>query len=181
MKAFWRNGFDNTSVDQLAEAMGIGRPSMYNAFGDKDAIFLRCLAHYDASVVAPLLRAVQNAPTAAEGIASYLTMVATGTTTDPQHRGCFLVSTVVDDPKVQEFLAQRLDEATRVIAERLTAGVTAGELPADFPVAARARRAVNAMLAIAARAKRGAPSEELLADARDGAAMVVGRVAPNAP
>src|SRR5262245_39775992 len=43
---FWKYGYDASSVAQLTEAMGIGVPSMYAAFGDKRALFEEALVHY---------------------------------------------------------------------------------------------------------------------------------------
>ncbi len=176
MKLFWSKGFDGTSVDELAESMGLGRPSMYNAFGDKAAVFLRCLARYDETVAGVPLQALQAAPTAAEGLATYYRMIVTSATANPTHRGCFLVSTLNDDPKVQAFLTERMDAATQVIERRLDAAVAAGELPAQFPVKSRARRATNAMLALAARARQGVAREELQLDADDALASVLAPV-----
>ena len=173
MKLFWGKGFDATSVDELANAMGIGRPSMYNAFGDKEAIFMRCLAHYDETTVSGPLRILAEAPTAAAAIEGYLQAIAVGGSGDPTHRGCLFVSTINDDPKIRDYLTARFNEAEQSIARRLTAAVAAGELPANFPVAQRARRTVNTMLAIAVRGRQGAAHAELLADARDGAAAVL--------
>jgi AcrR family transcriptional regulator len=46
MRAFWAKGYERTGLPDLQAAMGIGRQSLYNAFGDKRALFLEALAHY---------------------------------------------------------------------------------------------------------------------------------------
>ena len=46
MSAFWRHGYDATSMEDLMDCMGIGRASIYNAFGNKRALFLSALEHY---------------------------------------------------------------------------------------------------------------------------------------
>ena len=46
MLLFWKHGYDATSVSLLTEAMGIGAPSLYAAFGDKRALFEEALGHY---------------------------------------------------------------------------------------------------------------------------------------
>jgi AcrR family transcriptional regulator len=61
MKVFWAKGFASTSTDDLLEAMGLGRQSFYNAFGDKRRIYLEALAAYQERTVAAHLRRL-NAP-----------------------------------------------------------------------------------------------------------------------
>lgn len=46
MRAFWCNGYGGTSLQQLTDAMGINKPSLYAAFGNKEALFVRALEHY---------------------------------------------------------------------------------------------------------------------------------------
>lgn len=46
MSAFWRHGYEATSMEDLMDCMGIGRASIYNAFGNKRALFLAALGHY---------------------------------------------------------------------------------------------------------------------------------------
>src|SRR6202790_2682892 len=49
---FWRKGFQGTSLDDITAATGLAKPSLYAAFGDKDALFLKILDRYHASIVA---------------------------------------------------------------------------------------------------------------------------------
>src|SRR5262245_46755403 len=48
LKVFWRKGFEGASLDDLTEAMGINRPSLYAAFGNKEQLFRRALERYEA-------------------------------------------------------------------------------------------------------------------------------------
>ncbi|MEM7205112.1 MAG: TetR/AcrR family transcriptional regulator [Planctomycetota bacterium] len=59
MLQFWRHGYEGTSVHDLVAATGLGRQSLYNTFGDKQALFLAALERYDAKardMLKPLLR-----------------------------------------------------------------------------------------------------------------------------
>jgi TetR/AcrR family transcriptional repressor of nem operon len=58
MRVFWRQGFEATSIDDLVAASGVKRQSLYNAFGDKEAMFLRALDRYRETVAAPILAAL---------------------------------------------------------------------------------------------------------------------------
>lgn len=58
MRVFWRQGFEATSIDDLIAASGVKRQSLYNAFGDKEAMFLRALNRYRETVAAPIRAAL---------------------------------------------------------------------------------------------------------------------------
>ena len=56
---FMTKGYSAASLDDLSNAMGIKRPSIYNAFGNKEAIFIQCVEHYFETISAPLAQALQ--------------------------------------------------------------------------------------------------------------------------
>ena len=63
MRRFWADGFAATSVRDLGDAMGLGQASVYNAFGDKRALFIQCLDRYlDANMRARIARVERAAP-----------------------------------------------------------------------------------------------------------------------
>src|SRR5579862_671469 len=63
MQVFWRKGYEGTSLSDLTEALGINRPSLYAAFGNKEDLFRKVLDRY-ASGPAGYVRAALSAPTA---------------------------------------------------------------------------------------------------------------------
>lgn len=71
-QVFWDRGYAGTSTDDLRNAMGIGRQSMYNAFGDKRQLYLEVLAKYQAKSVETHLRRLNEQPSAREGIRAML-------------------------------------------------------------------------------------------------------------
>jgi AcrR family transcriptional regulator len=162
---FWRKGFAGTSLDDLSAAMGMGRPSIYNAFGDKEALFLRALERFRETTGSSPMRAMDGE----DSIVKY-------TTADRSHLGCLLgsVAPVTDIPEVRRFLKANLAVTEEQIADRLSAAVRSGQLPADFSVERGARRAVNAIVSLAARARLGSSRKELLTDAADATSTVLG-------
>jgi TetR/AcrR family transcriptional repressor of nem operon len=114
---FWRHGYAATSVRDLGTAMGIAAPSLYNAFGDKHALFTRCLDRYlDANMRARIRRLETTlAPRAA--VATFLDEVVARSLADS--RGCLLVNSALE-------LAPHDEEIGAVVAERL------GELEGFF-------------------------------------------------
>lgn len=165
---FWAKGFQGTSLDDLGAAMQMGRPSIYNAFGDKEQLFLRALARYRETVGATPLRAMEGIGDIGPALDAFFAQIVSYATEDSSHLGCLLGSVAVSTSleSVQSYLRENLRELEHELARRLRAAVDAGGLPPEFPVAAAARRAVNELLAIAVRARMGVPREELMRDAR---------------
>ena len=173
---FWANGFSATSLDDLGAAMGMGRPSIYNAFGDKEALFLRALRRYRDTVASTPLRALKAEDSIRQGLDAFFGQFVAYTTADRSHLGCLLanVAPVTDLPKVQSFLKRNLAAFEARIAEHLTAALQSGQLPPDYPTEVGARRAVNAAIALSSRARIGTPRHELLEDAADATSTVLG-------
>jgi AcrR family transcriptional regulator len=173
---FWANGFSATSLDDLSAAMGMGRPSIYNAFGDKEALFLCALQRYRETVGLTPLRALEAEDSIRQGLGAFFRQFVAYTTADRSHLGCLLgnVAPIAGLPEVQSFLKTGVAAFEAQIAAHLTTAVRRGELPLDYPAKLGARRAVSAGLAISARARLGTPRQELLKDAADATSIVLG-------
>jgi AcrR family transcriptional regulator len=173
---FWAKGFADTTLDDLSSSMDMGRPSIYNAFGDKEALFLHVLKRFRDTIASTPLRAMDGEGAIGDALDALFRKSIEYTTADHSHLGCLLgsVAPVTDSPEVRDVLSANLAETEAQIADRLSAAVRSGQLPADYSAEQGARRAVNAMLALAARARLGTSREELLADAADARSAVLG-------
>lgn len=173
MHCFWKQGYAATSLDDLQAAMNISRPSLYNAFGDKRGLFLRCLEHYSQKIAAKCLEKLQAYDTIEEALTNFLQKSVQNSC--PEQNGCFVgcIASSVDDPEVRDFMAVSASGAQRAVATTMQLAIEKGQLPPDFPVETRARRAFDQMIALGFRARSGAPLEELLADARDAAHLLL--------
>jgi AcrR family transcriptional regulator len=172
---FWTKGFADTTLDDLSSSMGMGRPSIYNAFGDKEALFLHAVERFRDTVASSPLRAMDGEDSIGDALDALFRRAVEYTTADRSHLGCLLgsVAPAADLPEVRDFLSANLAETEAQIADRLSAAVRSGQLPADYSAERGARRAVDAMLAIAARARVGTSREELLVDAADATSAVL--------
>ena len=162
---FWLEGYDGADYAKLIEAMGMSKPSIYNAFGDKQSLFMHTLRRYAQTFAsAPGL-----AMLAEEGIEAKLRTffrVLIENMASPDHpHGCLMISVASDtsghNTEVREFLAGGLRQADASFEATLTAAVTAGELPEAFPAADRAKLWTDLVQATAARARAGSSREEL--------------------
>jgi TetR/AcrR family transcriptional repressor of nem operon len=76
MSDFWTKGFSATTTSDLVEAMQIGRQSMYDSFGDKRALYLEALAHYQQRSVTAHIGRLRSGKTALAGIEAMLAGLA---------------------------------------------------------------------------------------------------------
>src|SRR3954463_10083608 len=90
LAVFWRKGFEGTSLPDLTEAMGINRPSLYAAFGNKEALFRKALDRY-AQGPAQYVNEALNAPTARQVVQQLLDGVIEMATDKRNPRGCLMV------------------------------------------------------------------------------------------
>jgi AcrR family transcriptional regulator len=128
---FWAKGYAAASTDDLREAMGIGRQSLYNAFGDKKALYLEALGSYQRRVTAEHLKRLNEPTSAIEGIERLLTgLIAEDERT--RQLGCMGVGSVGEfgatDP---DLLALREKVSVGLgsrITERLKEGQATGEV-----------------------------------------------------
>ena len=118
MESFWRQGYDATSVQDLVNSMGINRGSLYDTFGDKHALFLACLDHYNHHRHSNAVGAA-GSPDAAKGaIVACIQGLVDQSLGDPLQKGCLITNSAV------ELGVQDRDVASRVqsVLKRLEAG-----------------------------------------------------------
>lgn len=138
LEVFWRKGYEGASINDLTEAMGINKPSLYAAFGNKEDLFRKALERYTQEKVAYLNDAT-DAPTA-RAVAERLLFGAVDMLTDPGHPvGCLVTKgamTCGDEAQsIKEKIAHiHTNYETRMHA-RLERAKQDGELPADADVA----------------------------------------------
>src|SRR5260370_19855816 len=107
MDVFWQQGYEATSTDDLIRAMGIGRQSMYDTFGDKHQLYLEALRLYEANSGAAFFKRIYETPSPFVAICDYLLSIADGTSAD-RARGCFYGNATNElapsDPDVAEVI-----------------------------------------------------------------------------
>lgn len=131
MQVFWAKGFAATSTDDLVQAMGIGRQSLYNAFGDKRRLYLEALDAYQQGTVAGHLRRL-GAP--ASPLAGLRDLLLGLIAEDDGLRGlgCMGVGSVgefgVSDPDVAALRSKAAAPLRARLVERIREGQAAGEI-----------------------------------------------------
>ncbi len=90
MQAFWAKGYEATSLDDLCEATGLSRSSLYAAFGDKHALLLRALDRYEELSAARISQALGRRLPIREALAALLSEFVDQIVAGPGRRGCFI-------------------------------------------------------------------------------------------
>ena len=95
MKVLWRNGYAGTSISDLTAALGINKPSLYAAFGNKEQLFQRALKHYSENLGRPHLERLAQSEAAPlkQRLRAYLESVAKMLTDPDLPGGCFIAQT----------------------------------------------------------------------------------------
>ncbi|MFJ5239940.1 TetR/AcrR family transcriptional regulator [Pseudomonas neuropathica] len=177
---FWNTGYSGASLDSIATAAGMNRPSLYAAFGDKHALYIKALDQYwDTAHAAMQAALTDNSLTLAQALTSFyegqLVIYFSG---DGQPRGCFAIGTAtteaVEDPEIRNVLSARLSQLDADLEARLQTAIDAGELKADSDLAALAVIASSLLHSISIRARAGKSREELTAIVRNAVSVICG-------
>lgn len=174
-QVFWSKGYDGVTIDDLVAGMGVGRPSLYAVFGDKREIFLRVLRMYAERKGASAANALLAPQYLRDSIAGFLRYNVESATEKGSARGCLLicVAPLVNDHEVQRFLQNAAAAGAALLERRFRDGISAGEIPSDFPVAARAIQVTDLARGLTMRAQIGTPRKTLLKDAEEAANLLL--------
>lgn len=166
IKAFWPAGFAGTSLDELAAATGMNRPSLYGAFGDKHDLYMKALEHYWAEGRDAMARALAlDRPIRAALWAVYAEALDIYFPPTGRPRGCFLITTgtteAMHDPDVRAYLVAALREIDAAFETRLRVAIAGGELSAHADPHMLAKLAGAVLHSLAIRSRAGAPRADL--------------------
>jgi AcrR family transcriptional regulator len=167
MEVFWRHGYEGASITDLTTAMGINSPSLYAAFGCKEALFREAVAFYNDNEGVAAMKALRELPTAKEAIGGFLRQNAIFYTTPDKPSGCMIVLTATtyteQSRAVHDHLADWRIATEYDFRDRIERGIAEGDVPvgADAATIAAFYSAVNQGMAIQAR--DGADRSKLLA------------------
>jgi len=128
LHAFWRKGYEATTLSDLLEATGLARQSLYNTFGDKRALFLTSLRRYADVAIGRLSEALEGGSVRA----AIRGVFDDALNCSDRDQGCFLVNAATEllprDAEVGRLVASTLARQERALAEALRRGVREGEL-----------------------------------------------------
>jgi TetR/AcrR family transcriptional repressor of nem operon len=141
MELFWSQGFEATSVTDLTRELGIGKGSLYAAFGSKEELYAAALGRYCSSQAAGLVALLEGVSEIRPALRAALRAMAEADATDPV-RGCMLVNAATergDDPATAETVGRTLRLIESALTGALERARVRGELASDKEPAALAR------------------------------------------
>lgn len=164
LEVFWRKGYEGTSLSDLTRAMGINKPSLYAAFGDKEKLFRRVLDRY-AEGPASHSRVALQEPTSRAVVECLLSSTA-GLLTSPRNPGgCLLVQGALvcgnGANSVRRELVSRRLAGEAALRERLKKAKIDGDLPPEANPASLARYVVTLIHGMSVQAAGGATRKQL--------------------
>jgi AcrR family transcriptional regulator len=166
LEVFWARGYEGATLPELTKAMGINRPSLYAAFGNKEGLFRAVLERYDGRRK-ELMDRVLAAPDAKSVARLFLEGVAefAADTSGRNPPGCLLVQSGLScsDDDIPEALAQHRAEKERALCERFERDRKEGNLPKSADPATLARYLSAMANGLCVQAAAGATAADLRA------------------
>ncbi len=164
LEVFWRKGYEGASLPDLCEAMGINKPSLYAAFGNKEQLFLKAIELYENRPCAFFYPALEQE--SSYEVVKHMLCGAASANADPQNPpGCVIVQGALACSESAAFVKEALISKRRnseiAMCERFERAKAEGDLPADSDPAALARYIGAVLQGMAIQATSGANCAEL--------------------
>ena len=162
---FWRHGYENSSVRDLARTMGITGTSLYNAYGDKRALFTRSLERYADRSMRERIARLQAAHQPRQAIEAFLREIVERSLADRQRKGCLLVNSALDvaphDAALAKVVAGYLEEIRHFFQRNLEAARHNGALDRHLTARQVSTHLLGVVIAVRVLARTGAGRQDL--------------------
>jgi AcrR family transcriptional regulator len=167
MELFWAQGYEGATLADLQRVMGgITAPSLYAAFGSKEALFREAVALYNEICGGPLVKALLEGPTARASMEAWLRVAVDSFCRPGSPRGCLVVQSAINcmpaNKGVEDFMREQRLRREKVIQQRLRRGVTEGDVPAATNLNALAAFYASVVDGLSLRARDGASHKTLM-------------------
>jgi TetR/AcrR family transcriptional regulator, transcriptional repressor for nem operon len=167
---FWKQGYEATSVRDLVAHIGITAASLYNAFGDKRALYQRALDHYVEASIADRIRRCEALPPR-QAIEAFFEDIVKRSLNDRDRKGCMLVNAALDvaphDPAFRKVVAEVLIGIEAFFLACVRAGQADGTITRSLPAETLSQNLLGVLTGI-----------RVLARVRPERALLEGVVAP---
>lgn len=164
LRVFWSKGYEGASLSELTEAMGITRPSLYAAFGNKESLFRKALDLYEREKLAYVSEALA-APTARGVAERMLRGSLANQTSECEPKGCLgVISSVacgVEAESIRAEVIARRESSHRALIERFERAREEGDFPAHVDVQGITSYLLAILQGMALQAGAGATREQL--------------------
>ncbi|MEP1470153.1 MAG: TetR/AcrR family transcriptional regulator [Halieaceae bacterium] len=165
MQVFWKKGLAAASLDDLSLAMNMNRPSIYNAFGNKDALYRKSLAAFRAELERTLEKTLDGSEKVQAELESFFYQAISVYCGNDPALGCFMVCTApseaISHPEVGKDLKELTEKIDKSFEGRLRLAQGKGEVSSDLDIALTAKLLQATLQTLAIRARAGATAVTL--------------------
>ncbi len=162
---FWAQGYEGTSMQDLEQSMGLKRTSIYNAFGNKRALYMKALDRYKRHKLTRYLNAISQAPTAELAIQSALNEAIELHFNPSNPGGCMIVLSLLEnnqhDAETNAILERAVNSLRLALKKRFRKAVRDGEIPPGTHCSSKADEVVALITGIIVMAKASVPERQL--------------------
>jgi TetR/AcrR family transcriptional repressor of nem operon len=173
---FWKHGYEATTVRDLADAMKIGGTSLYNAYGDKRALFERSLERYANRSMRDRIARMEAERRPKEAIRAFLAEIVERSLKDPDRKGCLLINSALDvaphDAEIGKVVVGYLDELRDFFRRNIEAAQRAGQAPETLDAEETAGHLLGVLAGIRVLARTGVGRKALESVARPALALL---------
>ena len=149
---FWARGYEATSVRDLADHMGIGGASLYNAYGGKRALFVAALERYANRSSRERIARLEATGQPKQAIETFLAEIIERSLKDRARKGCLLVNSALDvaphDAEIGKVVGGYLEEIRAFFQRNIEAGRRAGQVPRTIDAAGVSAHLLGVLLGI---------------------------------
>ncbi|MFI8165524.1 TetR/AcrR family transcriptional regulator [Streptomyces sp. NPDC085931] len=147
---FWATGYAGTRMDDIARATGLGKGSLYGAFGDKSQLFHRVFDDWCTAVVEVAEGRLAGGPDAEawDRLSAYVHLMAENTASDTEHRGCLVAKGAAELAQHDPTVAGRSAETMTALLTLLQAEISAAQRHGDIDAAADPQRLAALLLTV---------------------------------
>ncbi len=131
-KLFWDKGFNGTSVDDLVNATGLSRSSLYDTFGDKEDLFHASLSLYRNENTSQMIAMIEQSTDIKKTVADMFDYILDDSRRD-NRIGCMMVNTAIELAPHQKKISKMVDENMMAIKQALTKAIRAAQSKGDVP------------------------------------------------
>jgi TetR/AcrR family transcriptional regulator, transcriptional repressor for nem operon len=130
---FWSHGYAGTSLDDLTEVTGLGRGSLYSAFGDKRALFIRALDEYCTTVIAGVTDELRGSEARAyDRLVDHIRNIARTNAADSARRGCLMAKSAAELGSTDTVVVRRVKRSLDSYRSELAATISEAQCDGDI-------------------------------------------------
>lgn len=164
---FHKKGYNGTSMDELVQATGLSRSSIYDTFGDKYSFYIRTLEFYKKQARSDMEKALEKISSPRKKIEYFLDLTVKDITNDLNRKGCFMVNATTElagaDTKIADIACVNMQEMEEKFYTWIKEGQAAGEISKTHTARSLARHLYNTLTGLRVTGKTN-PDKTLLKD-----------------